>query len=812
MSRFVFSESQQAHVEPDSIFIPQEARGQSITGFPLSVRLANVLRGKGIQLLGDLHGLTVSAFAACRNCGQKTLQELDELVRTLQGGHQSSHATSVHTPPRRDRQARCFFVPIDGHELNPFDLPMSPRLEKVLRTKGITRLRDLHEASLDELLRVRTCGTKAVEELARLLDRVADGEFQPSKSPFSSSETGELLRSLDAIVAKLSARNREIFLLRLGATDKRASTLDEVGSKFQLTRERVRQIVEKLLPAIRKEGGPRLLTQLSGVAARCRELVCPLTPALVSQWLGQHATGLRFSLSLYVRLLGELNPEIPAWPKGQEPLTGQRPSAKAILNALETVLYDASPAVSVKKAFELTRASASRGAPTVGKFLEAVKHAKNLVVEFPQPDQPQVRLRYLRTSTVVKSVLAASDRPLTPEEIISRAQAKFGSKLIERDPRSLGNSLTPGNGFYLLGPRAYGLREHFTLPQNMCRSARADVRDLLSKENRPISTTEIVNERKFPWTADLNAYELAQILREDKQFIDLGRFLFALAAWGIEEREYVRDLIPKILAEVGRPMTASAILEQLQRLRSTSPSSIAATLRKHSVVRDFGFGHYGLRSWDDSVKNSIVGDPALVERVIRRSEPPLSFSRLCSILEVPDGGRLADKLWQTCASLRSVIRSPADRTPTALLLHKSCSLERALAATARAVGRPLPLYEFQWDLNARFGPLFTQRSSAEIGRCLEQSQLFLRNADGEFILDINLDQLGLDEEAIRRASLEILSDSNEIVGCDDLVERLEAEGKVWEELSPDILGSLLREDGAFQEVGHNRFRAKPCKR
>ena len=87
-----------------------------------------------------------------------------------------------------------------------------------------------------------------------------------------------------------------------------------------------------------------------------------------------------------------------------------------------------------------------------------------------------------------------------------------------------------------------------------------------------------------------------------------------------------------------------------------------------------------------------------------------------------------------------------------------------------------------------------------------------RDADGEFILDIHLDQLGLDEEAIRRACLEILSDSNEIVGCDDLVERLETEGKDWEDLSPDILGSLLREDTAFQEVGHNRFRAKPCKR
>jgi hypothetical protein len=124
----------------------------------------------------------------------------------------------------------------------------------------------------------------------------------------------------------------------------------------------------------------------------------------------------------------------------------------------------------------------------------------------------------------------------------------------------------------------------------------------------------------------------------------------------------------------------------------------------------------------------------------------------------------------------------------------------------------MPAYEFQWELNTRFSPMFGQASSAEVSKTLGKSLFFLRNADDEFILDIHLEQLGLDEKAIRRACLDILSETNEIVGCDDLVERLEAEGRSWEELSPDILGSLLRESKDFQEVGHNRFRAQPCTR
>ncbi len=78
------------------------------------------------------------------------------------------------------------------------------------------------------------------------------------------------------------------------------------------------------------------------------------------------------------------------------------------------------------------------------------------------------------------------------------------------------------------------------------------------------------------------------------------------------------------------------------------------------------------------------------------------------------------------------------------------------------------------------------------------------------MLDVHLDQLDLDEETIRSSCVGILQQSNEILGCEEMIERLEAEGKVWPDLSPDVLGSLLRSAETFQEIGKNRFRLKPC--
>jgi hypothetical protein len=243
-------------------------------------------------------------------------------------------------------------------------------------------LGDLQRVPFSELLKVEGCGRKAIEELGRLLERAAAGEFHPSSEPFSPSGTGELLRSVDTIVAKLPPRNQEILLLRFGATDNRSITLEEVGSRFKLTRERVRQIVERAIPAMRKEGGPRLIAQLRGVAAISREMVCPLTPLLISQWLGQNPRELRFSLGFYLRLLTELNPEIPAWPKGHEPRLAQHARANNILRGLELVLEKAGPTLPLKRTFELTRASASLRALSVSEFVETIKHSKTVVVEF----------------------------------------------------------------------------------------------------------------------------------------------------------------------------------------------------------------------------------------------------------------------------------------------------------------------------------------------------------------------------------------------------------------------------------------------
>jgi hypothetical protein len=445
----------------------------------------------------------------------------------------------------------------------------------------------------------------------------------------------------------------------------------------------------------------------------------------------------------------------------------------------------------------------------VKEFLDALEADDSLSVEFPSPDRPVIQTPELRTREWAHYVLSVSERPLTPEEIIDRAQKLLQDLIDPPSPRGLANMLHPVNGFYLLAAGAFGLRHHFSLPEKLWAQARSAFHKLLESENRPISTAEVISEGKFECCILTNKYELAQILREDKCFTDLGRFLFALAKWGVEERQHIKELIPRVLCECPHPVTTSEISSRLRSLRSVTPTSIANILQKHPEVYDYGYGYYGLKCREETGRIYLISNPRFINRVIARTGPPLTLARLCNIVGVVGRSDLMDKLWRTVRRLRHVSAMPHEPTLETLLICKTWSLERSLYNLLETSERPLPVYEIQWELNRRFGPAFSNRTLEEVEKGLQRSRLFIRTAKGEYLVDTHSNDPGFDARSIREAAGRILAESWEILGCDDLLERLSHAGIITENLSPTILASILRRDEAFDEIGYLRFRKTP---
>src|SRR5439155_12130770 len=132
----------------------------------------------------------------------------------------------------------------------------------------------------------------------------------------------------------------------------------------------------------------------------------------------------------------------------------------------------------------------------------------------------------------------------------------------------------------------------------------------------------------------------------------------------------------------------------LRNLCSTHQVPIGSTnrsveyfARPPKIVR-LGFQHYGLRSWGDSRNDFFVTKRSIVERVVRRVDPPIKFAEPCKVFRIPAKGRAADLLWKSCAGSKWLRRAPDRRGENTLLMHKAVSLEQALASIARTFARP----------------------------------------------------------------------------------------------------------------------------
>ena len=70
-------------------------------------------------------------------------------------------------------------------------------------------------------------------------------EDKKAESPVSSAAHEMLKEKIESVLETLTYREREIIKLRYGIGDRYTCTLEEVGNRFMVTRERVRQIEEK---------------------------------------------------------------------------------------------------------------------------------------------------------------------------------------------------------------------------------------------------------------------------------------------------------------------------------------------------------------------------------------------------------------------------------------------------------------------------------------------------------------------------------------------------------------------------------------
>lgn len=119
----------------------------------------------------------------------------------------------------------------------------------------VEKIKDLYEMQRDTLS--LDCKVND-EDDANIGDLVADNH---AVSPLASAIQDDNKNMLFGVLGTLSDREKEVMILRFGLEDDQPKTLEEIGTHFGVTRERIRQIEAKALRKLRNPIRSKMLRE-----------------------------------------------------------------------------------------------------------------------------------------------------------------------------------------------------------------------------------------------------------------------------------------------------------------------------------------------------------------------------------------------------------------------------------------------------------------------------------------------------------------------------------------------------------------------
>jgi len=363
-----------------------------------------------------------------------------------------------------------------------------------------------------------------------ILDKVISSKHQSNLADFDPHDT------LVSILEALSAREQEIIKLRHGLAGYEKKTLEDIGKKYNITRERVRQIENSSLKKIVKNFNQSYLKEIE---------------LLANSTLAEHG-GMMSEENLTDELLTMPGP-------GSENVAAIRFILNELLNHRFSLVRESKDYYSFWKTPE----------SSLDYFDSVIDNLTRLV----RTHEQCLLLEHLM-GQVKQAEFFTKDDSLTEKILINFLQI---TKKLEANPY-----------------HEWGLVEWSDIsPRRM----NDKIYLVLKKENRPLHFTEIadiINKMNFDQRRAYPATIHNELILDDK-YVLVGRGIYALQEWGYKPG-VVSDVIADVIQGSGRPLSKKEIIAEVLKKRIIKETTIAlALMNKDKFIRDEK-GRYSLKS------------------------------------------------------------------------------------------------------------------------------------------------------------------------------------------------------------------------
>lgn len=344
------------------------------------------------------------------------------------------------------------------------------------------------------------------------------------------------LMVVTSAVNGLKEREREVLLSRYGLVDGEKATLDAVGKKFGVTRERVRQVESAAIKKIASKPGKELA-----------HLIKVVNHHLVE-------SGGVVSLEELVKYF-----KLP-----------EDPRLEAEMNALRLIMA-INPEVVMLGRTDLLR------------------------VGWATKDFPQTMISSV--AIVAEKILAKGGSPLTADELWeeflhSDIYSNFGDKMnmsVFLGVIRLSEKITETND---------GMWGLVSWPTVVPKRIRDKVYLIMEKLGKPMHFRDIATtiNKQFTGKPVLSRTVHNELIGDDR-FVLVGRGIYALKERGFAPG-VVSDVIKKVLKDANRPLTTDEIVEKVLLSRQVKRNTVIANLQNKDVFKKAGKGAYVLAESD----------------------------------------------------------------------------------------------------------------------------------------------------------------------------------------------------------------------
>lgn len=547
----------------------------------LSVRAYHVLKANKLETVKAVITFGLNNIIKFRNAGIKTVGEISDGIEPFL--HMSNNPPAIDAidknydgvseviKPEIDSLA-AFEESIKSNSdktvLNtPIEeLNLSVRALNALNSAGLKTVKDIVDFGLSLLKKRKNVGRKTITNIKEAI--LAIHKLQ--KLPI---EETSFVGIIDDFLTFITPKYLPIIQLRYGYDDGKSRTLEEIGNKIGVTRERVRQIVVKENRRIKYHKGKkaqilienieRVLHQYNGIVS-IKDIASDAYFALGSRnqiifltFFLEDAYKDRYKIidKKFLTYLNDNEIEMLHSKIREAALKCQFPIDEK--DFYENILSLVGSISEYYLSYHLL-------------YRERIEISKGKIISPGRLSIPD------RIKIVVKDI----DRPLHFSEIAKLYRNHFGeAKIRTKDlKRAIHARISDSNEFIIVGTGTFILRSQFKVPNNIEEIVKVSKEILQSLKN--ISDTKyLINElkRKNIDVGGLNEYSLKPILVEHPEFVSYKKFEIGLKDYEYE-RKSLTDLIYELLVSAKKPLHAKEVWKIISKKRGFPRYSIEQKL------------------------------------------------------------------------------------------------------------------------------------------------------------------------------------------------------------------------------------------